>query len=344
MKILFEKFVKALDQYAADSSSGTKSWWKNPSLTQAKLESAKELGAHFRVLISDLDNNEFLSHDYDQEIQNIERIKAEVEEQRSLWHKPAGSLDHLLVWMSECLKSAKAQSMLPLDDKISGKELSNAQRFVKKELDQFIVLLKGFQPVSDDQKQLEVWKHNANSKVILYPVKAGWDENILNKIESIAAQVECLKQATIVQLRNQEKDQVNNTLYYMTIAELSKISPVLAPLCQSLTETFDLKPFFLKQEQPAAVQEKIVKEEMNMPVTAAEEEIKENTKLETDFCLKKNIVFSPKQNAKFSDILKNNKFPSQNLLSSTPVEDAIAMATPDENGNRIRQRNTIKKD
>jgi hypothetical protein len=308
MKILFEKFVIALEQYANDSRSVMKRAIQEQAIKAVKLDLANELKLHLKT--DYLDKDQISHDDYDKLLKAIGEIQKQVAEKREGRKIKPGYFDALLIWMSDRLNAAKEQSMLPLS--------FDPQFLIKNKLDQFIVLLGGFSDFPDSRNSLELWSKD-HSRMAVYPAAEGWDEKILSsedKITSIAEQVEALKQATIVQLRNQADDQVKNTLYYMTVTELSKISPVLYPLSKSLTETFDLKPLVLKKE-------KVAVEQATVKTILISEEEKQET-----------LNFSPTQK---QTMVFSSESTGWCLGTGAPyTHKEVGFTYPDENGDQTR--------
>jgi hypothetical protein len=275
MKMLFEKFISALKQYTDDARSITKRATQEQAIKTIKLKAAYGLKNHLEVHCLNLDDNLICSKDYDALIKKIKEIQKEVAGSRDASKIEPGYFDALLVWMSDRLNAAKIQSTLPLIDESMKEALSDTRSLIKRKLDEFIVLLGGFSDFPDSRNAFERWsKHHP--RVALYPLQDNWNEKELpseEEVKSIAEQVETLKQVTLFQLRDQAEDQMKVTLYYMTVTELAKISPVLGALNQSLVDMLDLKPLVLKKID--AVEESVTSVSSENPLKD-DQELKEN--------------------------------------------------------------------
>src|SRR5690606_32469991 len=112
-----------------------------------------------------------------------------------------------LVWMADRLKAAKQQLFAAVDNQhIINRQCSETQQWIKNKFDECIVLLGGFHAFPDNRSTLEMIS-KYHPKVALYPIQEGWNERALyskEELESVAEQLETLKQATIHQLRHQE--------------------------------------------------------------------------------------------------------------------------------------------
>jgi hypothetical protein len=199
MKMLFEKCVIALDEYAKDSRSVVKWATQEQSIKSIKLDFANELKKQLQQFSQDKDGK-VTETDYDELLHNIEKIQKELTEKREGRKVEPGYFDALLVWIADRLNAAKQQlSPAAENENIINRQLSETQQLIKNKFDEYIVLLGGFPDFPDSRNTFEMIS-KYHPKVALYPIQEGWNEKALSskeEIGSVVEQLETLKQATI---------------------------------------------------------------------------------------------------------------------------------------------------
>lgn len=240
MKLLFETFIKALDEYAEDARSLVKWATQEQAIKGIKLDFAN----HLKKTITEkyLSKDTVVLTDCEGLCSEIQSVQGKIERKREGRKIEPGYFDALLVWMLARLHAAIKQLNLPVNDPACV-TLSHTQLVLKNLFDAYSVLIGGFYDFPDSRNALEVYARH-HSRTTVYAMKEGWNAKVLpeGSEQLVIEKLERLKQTTIRLLRNLSSDQEKVILYYMTLSELHHINPVLQGLEERLAKHFDLKP------------------------------------------------------------------------------------------------------